>query len=386
MKDIQNMLLDFKLLKNDEDHMVLYDENYFTITPFFYDLMKALQQGSHKKESFIEHHSIKSKDYNELISLVSEKIQEIKTKPKKKKSYILFSVTIFPEKWVNQLSKNIAFLFKKRYFNFLFPISIIFSGLAFFYVNIHQKNHSLLDVSLIEYIGVYACFFIIMLFHELGHSAASKHFGVDPKEIGLGFYVFFPVLFSNVTRVWQLDKKQRIVVNLGGIFFQGIINIGLFVLLVTLQVFNDASELVEFIKTLIKANIFVMLYALFPFFRNDGFWVVSDYLNIKNLNQKSYRYLFELILNKQPFNIFLLLYSLGQYAFIGYLTYAFLPTIPRNFKALSIFVKDQGILNLFVENISLLFQSVCSLLIAVVVLASISQFITSNYLVLKAKK
>lgn len=57
-------------------------------------------------------------------------------------------------------------------------------------------------------------------FHELGHASACKYFGVRHGGIGFGLYLNFPVLYTDVTEVWKLNRAQRCVVNLAGVYFQ----------------------------------------------------------------------------------------------------------------------------------------------------------------------
>ncbi len=71
----------------------------------------------------------------------------------------------------------------------------------------------------------YVILFVILIFHEFGHAAASMKMSVKPKEIGVGFYLIFPVLYTNVTNIWVLKKNKRIIINIAGIYFQNIANV-----------------------------------------------------------------------------------------------------------------------------------------------------------------
>jgi putative peptide zinc metalloprotease protein len=61
------------------------------------------------------------------------------------------------------------------------------------------------------------------ILHEFGHAAAGKRFGATPGDIGFGFYFIAPVFFSDLSDVWKLPPKERIIVNLGGIYFELIV-------------------------------------------------------------------------------------------------------------------------------------------------------------------
>lgn len=67
------------------------------------------------------------------------------------------------------------------------------------------------------------------LFHELGHASACKYYGIKHGGIGFGLYLNIPVLYTDVTEVWQLKRSQRCVVNLAGVYFQSYCLLGLLV-------------------------------------------------------------------------------------------------------------------------------------------------------------
>jgi putative peptide zinc metalloprotease protein len=162
----------------------------------------------------------------------------------------------------------------------LLSLSVI--ALYFFYVKFNT-------VSIIENLSpekvliMYLVLIISLIFHEIGHASAARYFKLEPKEIGFGFYYIFPVYFSNVTQVWMLSPKNRVIVNLGGIYFQLILNL---VFIASIYLFKD-DNFFEIISCVIKTNIIILLYSLLPFFRNDGYWIFSDIFNIHNLLKES---------------------------------------------------------------------------------------------------
>lgn len=132
---------------------------------------------------------------------------------------------------------------------------------------------------------------LIVLIHEFGHAVASMRYNVSPKEIGFGFYLYFPVFFTDVSMSWLASKKQRIVVDLAGFYFQIIT----MTVLLIITSFIDLST--EIIQIIILDNIFVIIYNLNPLFRFDGYWLFSDLCNIPNLRQKSISAIPEILFN-----------------------------------------------------------------------------------------
>ena len=52
-------------------------------------------------------------------------------------------------------------------------------------------------------------------------------FGALPDRIGIGIYVIYPALFSDVTAAWRLSRGQRVLVDLGGSYFQLLVTVAL---------------------------------------------------------------------------------------------------------------------------------------------------------------
>lgn len=161
--------------------------------------------------------------------------------------------------------------------------------------------------------------FVIILIHELGHAVSSMKFGVAPKEIGFGFYLYFPVFFTDVSMSWLASRKQRIVIDLSGFYFQ---IVSMTILLLADLVFNFSTILIQVI---IIDNIFIIIYNLNPLFRFDGYWLFSDLFKIPNLRDKSLLAIPDLIFNivksrnrkpKFRFSIAVYLYSIVSNIFI----------------------------------------------------------------------
>jgi putative peptide zinc metalloprotease protein len=168
----------------------------------------------------------------------------------------------------------------------------------------------------------YIVLFLSVLFHELGHLSACRYFRCTHGEVRFGLYLIFPVLYANVTAAWRLPRKARVVVDLGGIYFQLLLTLPLFLL----HRFQP-DPLWIFLFLELDGMI---LFALNPFLRFDGYWVCSDLLGVPNLRSRSRRLIRTLVLKmtgrhtssghpflevRRPEFIGLLLYALGSHVF-----------------------------------------------------------------------
>ena len=128
------------------------------------------------------------------------------------------------------------------------------------------------------WLAVYLVLLFSVLFHELGHLAACRHFDCPHGEIRFGLYLIFPVLYANVTPAWKLSRRQRMVVDLGGVYFQSILMLPAFLLL---HLTGDNLWRVLFLE--LEG---MLAFALNPFLRFDGYWLCSDLLGIPNLHAR----------------------------------------------------------------------------------------------------
>lgn len=134
------------------------------------------------------------------------------------------------------------------------------------------KNIGIVENSiLLSIIVVYSSIFI----HELGHFFCCKYFKGNPGSIGIGIYFMAPVLFTNLDDIWRLRKRERILINLAGIYLQ---NIYLFFISLLAIIF-DNRDLFMFSLLFGIAS----LANLVPFIKLDGYWILADYLEIPNL-------------------------------------------------------------------------------------------------------
>ena len=73
---------------------------------------------------------------------------------------------------------------------------------------------------------------------------------------------------------------MKILINFSGIYLQLIINL----LIIISLIFFPKNML---FNILFLTNSFSIIYALNPFFKNDGYWIFSDYFGIINLETKA---------------------------------------------------------------------------------------------------
>ena len=195
-----------------------------------------------------------------------------------KSSYLSYKVPFIKQKWLEYISNIFRFLFKPYVAPFILGLSFFVHYV--FYSSVMQPSYIDLDYFLsIKILLLYLVLSVTNTFHEFGHTSALKYFKESPKEIGFAIYLFLPVFYADVSKVWNLKRKQRIVVNLGGIFFELIL---LNIVMLCYFLTKEVIFLLAFLMIDIK-----LLFTFLPFLRNDGYWFFSDLWGFSHLKDDS---------------------------------------------------------------------------------------------------
>ncbi len=121
--------------------------------------------------------------------------------------------------------------------------------------------------------------------HELGHALTCKHFGGECHEMGIMLLVFTPCLFCNVSDSWTLSNKwQRIAVIAAGMY----VEIVLASVCTFLWWFSEPGLLnMICLNTMFVCSVSTVLFNGNPLLRYDGYFILSDFLEVPNLAQQS---------------------------------------------------------------------------------------------------
>lgn len=125
----------------------------------------------------------------------------------------------------------------------------------------------------------------VKVLHELGHAMACKRFGGECHEIGFMLLAFMPCLYCNVSDTWMTPNRwKRIAVSVAGIFIEIILaNLALF-----FWYFSQPGMFQSLcLNVVLICSINTLLLNGNPLLRYDGYYVLSDLLQVPNLAQQS---------------------------------------------------------------------------------------------------
>ena len=93
--------------------------------------------------------------------------------------------------------------------------------------------------------------------------------------MGVGLYLVWPAFYTDVTDSYRLDRRSRLRVDLGGIYFNAIFAVATAV--TSVAVGWDALLLV------VAAQLYLMIRQLIPIVRFDGYHVLADLVGVPDL-------------------------------------------------------------------------------------------------------
>ncbi|GFP77744.1 hypothetical protein [Clostridium fungisolvens] len=212
----------------------------------------------------------------------------------KKDKSLWFRVNILKSHIVQKFS-FLCFFYTKKVALILGPLAII-SQLYILAVSMSSSGiNNIFSTGTKGIICMFVISTVVTLFHELGHASASMYYNVKPGDIGIGIYYMIPVYYSDVSSIWALNRKQRVVVDIGGMYFQAIMIAVL--LLISLATKNN------YIYTAVCILCINNFYNINPFIKLDGYWIFSDFIGVPNLHDIMKAYFNKKVLRRNDIRI-----------------------------------------------------------------------------------
>lgn len=263
----------------DRRYLVEFADRVYLISPAMVDVLAALAEGPRTFDalgSIIERKTGRSIPPSKLKEMVQEALPPAfcSTVLPPRRTPLRLKITLVPEAIVARLARHLTWCFDRR----LAAVTLILF-IPVMVATIDRATGAVLTpVSGVEVPILYGAALVSVLVHEFGHAAACLRYGCPPGRIGIGLYVIFPALFTDVTRAWRLPARQRAVVDLGGLYFQSAVMVvlGAYGLLTSSPI---ALQLVWI-------TLFSMFYTLNPVFKMDGYWLLSDLSGLPNLHRR----------------------------------------------------------------------------------------------------
>ena len=100
--------------------------------------------------------------------------------------------------------------------------------------------------------------------------------GGRPGAAGIGLYLCWPVLYTNVTDTYRLDRRGRLRTDLGGIYFNAVFTLVLGIAYAVSRLRAPAG------RRRARASVWCSTNSS-PWLRLDGFYIVSDLTGVPDI-------------------------------------------------------------------------------------------------------
>lgn len=200
--------------------------------------------------------------------------------------YLFFRLPLVrPDAWLGRWM-HVAAMFRSGAF-----LSLTLAALL---VGVHQIARqwesfisSLVDTfSLSGLLSYGFAIFLVKVCHELGHAFTAKQSGCRVPTMGIAFLVMWPVAYTDTNETWRLrDRRQRLQVASAGIVTELVIAAWASCAWAFLP--DGGLRSAAFVLATTSWVTTLAINAS-PFMRFDGYFLLSDWLDIPNLHDRSF--------------------------------------------------------------------------------------------------
>jgi multidrug resistance efflux pump len=193
-----------------------------------------------------------------------------------------------PDRLFDRFVGKVRFLFTPYFLAFSAALILLAFGITI--VNWGEIGRDLFH--LFRFQGLLLAWLIVLIVttaHEFAHGLACKRFGGEVHEVGFLLIYFQPAFYCNVSDAWLFpEKAKRLWVTFAGAYFEIVVWAAA---TLTWRVTEPETGL-NFVALVVMATSGIKtLFNLNPLIKLDGYYLLSDALEIPNLRQRAFSYL-----------------------------------------------------------------------------------------------
>lgn len=201
-------------------------------------------------------------------------------------NYLFFRVPLVrPQQWLQGALPWVRFVFTPLFF--VFTILCTFLGVLLAIRQWDSFVHTFQDfLSPSGLLGYALALMFAKTIHELGHAFTATRYGIRVAHMGVAFLVLWPMLYTDTGESWKLaDRRQRFAITAAGIMAE-LALAGFATLAWSLAEDGALRSALFFLAT--TSWLITLAINASPFMRFDGYFLLSDALDLPNLHQRSF--------------------------------------------------------------------------------------------------
>ena len=201
-------------------------------------------------------------------------------------NYLFFRVPLLrPDRWLTRWTPRLAFLYGPA-FRWLTQAALL-AGMWGVSRSWDAFTATLVDMLSWEGLAAYGLTLAaVKTLHEFGHGVTAKRYGCRVPTMGVAFLVLWPVAYTDTNEVWKLTRRdQRLKVAAAGIATE--LTIAVWAMLAWVWLPDGPLRAMAFLLATTTWVSTVLINAS-PFMRFDGYFLLSDFLQMPNLHARAF--------------------------------------------------------------------------------------------------
>lgn len=200
--------------------------------------------------------------------------------------YLFFRIPLVkPDRWLARWSDTVSVFYGAGFARL--TLLVFGAGLVMVYRDWGTFSRTFVDTFTWRgLVGFAVTLLLVKVAHELGHAFTAKRYGCRVPTMGVAFLVLWPVAYTDTNEVWKLtERKQRLTVAAAGVATELIIAV--WALLAWAILPEGLPKTAAFLLAT-TTWIATVLINCSPFMRFDGYFLLSDWLEMPNLHARAF--------------------------------------------------------------------------------------------------
>jgi hypothetical protein len=198
-----------------------------------------------------------------------------------------------PDKFMDRTIPYLRFCFGRRFLAVsaaLFAVQAIILAIKWPEFTRALVDLLTLNTTLLNLVLLWVTTLVIIAIHELAHGYTCKYFGGQVHEIGAMLFYFEPAFYCNVNDAWTFPElRARLWVTAAGSWAQMVV--ASFAAMVWWAAAPDTVISTIALAAVLSGGITSVLMNLNPLVPLDGYYALSDWLEVPNLRQRAMAHL-----------------------------------------------------------------------------------------------